>query len=718
MKRVAWLRVSSLLATLLGFSLTLSAAPASLPDASDFPAVLSRLEAQGVRGEGSPAEARVFQDLRKWFERRAVGLVVTDFQQQQDFHSFSKSLWFRVAGRKPGELVVVVPTDGLPGQSNNAGLAWAIAWADRALNIPPPVSITYFFTGAQRGAGTLMARGTGPFLKDFFPETPAAAVVLDLDNLSTPIDLNTGSGAFPSPIWLSQGLLEALQAGGFLPEIQGTQPQIFRFDLPEKRNLMQPWFDRDIPALLLTNSASRSYPPPEVVQRDFPQSMTRFLDALATGIPGYWDKHYLYFHLGDLKFFLSQQTYLIGLLGILGIVLLVFLLFATSLQRDLGSLLRGLWQLPVFFSFLFLFLYSGTWWTSELFIARGFPDFWKYSALPVLLLKVSVAIGLYFGIFLQFRRLPLSRWPGFYSYAALLVLGLGVLVSAAIELSFSFYFLWALVFAALFHLVPWRPLKFVAFALSPLWFVKSFLEIFWLAPDPEMIRITLVSGFAGNLALAAVLFPFLLLVNSYHYTRHQRQERNEKHRSRLNLGVWVATSAVLSLVLLRLDPFAGSAVPLMRQETLDLSAGTRYEEAFTPVASGLPARQELPYLNGVWDTVVSREAFLDRLVWRIRFQAFEQPETVTLSLTGDNSLLVYDANFPYTIDATGTKVSILVGRTPPKGFDLSLTLGAKVKADLKVSALFTEPSDREWRLGRWYDTTRRIRVSDVRSLAP
>jgi len=683
----------------------------------DFAASYQRVQSLTERTEGSNAEAQLFADLERRFAPKTT-LHITDFQQLQDFHSFSRSLWFRTPGKQPGELVIVVPTDSESGRSNNAGVAWAEIWAERALSTTPQVSLTFFFTGAQRGAGALAARGTLPFLRDFSPQTPAAALVLDLDNTDHPVDLTTGSGTFPSPIWLSQILLEALESRGFLPEIQGTQPQIFRFDLPERRNLLQPWFDRGIPALLLTSSVTRTDKALAREVHDLPAAIDLALAGLKGGIPGYWDKHYLYFHLGNLKFFLSQQTYLLGLLLSLGVLLMAFLLFSRTLRADLNGLLRGLWQFPVLFSFLFLFLYAGTLWSTFLVQERDFPEFWKYSPLVVLLLKVSVAIGLYFAVFLQFRRLPLSRSPDFYSFAAVLVLALSVISSAALELSFSFYFLWALIFAGLFHAVPWRPLKLLIFLLAPVWFVKSFLEIFWLAPDPELIRIALVSTFAGNLLLAAVLFPFLLLVNSYHFTRHQRQDRNEKHRSRFSLGISIATWVGLSLLLLRSDPFTDSAAPLTRLESLDLALNTRSVEDIAPFPLPSTSTSTLPFLNSVWTTTVSRAGFLDRLVWTIQFQGFEKPESVALTLVGNQNLVLYDANFPYTIDATGTKVTILVGRTPPATFALKLTLGAKIRAQLGVKAVFQGTPQREWYLGRWFNTTKVIQVHDVRDLKP
>ncbi len=704
------------LAALLALAVPLKATTGDL-GGEDFAAVFQRVQSLAERTEGSASEKQLFADLEKRFSAKTT-LHVTDFQQQQDFHSFSRSLWFRVPGRRPGELVIVVPTDSEPGHSNNAGMAWAEVWAQRAFTTAPPVSLTFFFTGAQRGAGALAARGTLPFLKDFSPQTPAAALVLDLDNTNQPVDLTTGSGTFPSPIWLSQALLEALESRGFLPEIQGTQPQIFRFDLPERRNLLQPWFDRGIPALLLNSSVTRRDKALAQSSHDLPAALDLALEGLGEGIPGYWDKHYLYFHLGNLKFFLSQQTYLWGLLLSLSLLLLAFLLFSKTLQVDLKGLLRGLWQFPVLFSFLFLFLYAGTLWSTFLLQTRDFAEFWKYSPLVVLLLKVSVGVGLYFVVFLQFRRLPISRLPSSYSFSAVLVLAVSVVGSAAIELSFSFYFLWALIFAGLFHAVAWRGVKFLFLLLAPVWFVKSLLEIFWLAPDPELIRIALVSTFAGNLLLAGVLFPFLLLVNSYHFTKPQRQEGNIKLRWVFNLGIWIAAFVALSLVVLRSDPFADSATPLTRLETLDLALNTRSVEDIAPFPLPTTKVKTLPFLNDVWKTTVSRSGFLDRLVWTIHFKGFEKPESVTLTLLGNQNLVLYDANFPYTIDTTGTKVTILVGRTPPAAFDLKLTLGANIRAQLGVNAEFQGTGAREWLMGRWFNTTKVIRVHDVRDLRP
>ena len=149
-----------------------------------------------------------------------------------------------------------------------------------------------------------------------------------------------------------------------------------------------------------------------------------------------------------------------------------------------------------------------------------------------------------------------------------------------------------------------------------------------------------------------------------------------------------------------------------------MALNTRSVEDIAPFPLPSASTSTLPFLNSVWTTTVSRAGFLDRLVWTIQFQGFEKPESVALTLVGNQNLVLYDANFPYTIDATGTKVTILVGRTPPATFALKLTLGAKIRAQLGVKAVFQGTPQREWYLGRWFNTTKVIQVHDVRDLKP
>jgi len=635
---------------------TLGAAPV-LPSPDDPPALAGWFSELGTRREGSAAEARVFSALRTWFG--PSGLEESGFQEMRGEHSFSRRLWFRVPGRTPGELIVVVPTDG----ANHRGLAWAVTWARRALENQPQVSLTFLFTGAERGAGPSAGLGSRAFLQDFYPTVPAAAVYLDADEGKTRLELTTESGLFPSPLWMVRGMTEAFYGHGLQPRFTGTAPSLFRLDLPERRNALSPWFERSIPALMVATG-----PPSLAVV----QSLEEFVASFKDGVPDRWDRHYLVFDFGSWKFFWDQGTYLVVLLAVLALLVFGYALAGRGRRGSLRVLGTGFWQIPVLFAFLFLALYAGTLLAEVIQETRGLPEFWKTSPLLVWSFKAAIAISLYLLLFLPFRQSPLSRDPDFYGQAALLGLGIMVMVAAVFELSFSFYFLWALVWCAVLVVVPWSPVRLAALLAGPLWLLKAAWDVLGPQPDLALSHWALASPLAGNFALTVLFFPFLLQINAWHFSGKRHQNRDEGLRAAAQLGLFSLATVVLGLAVLRAEP-----------------AAARLEEAPPRV---IPLKQTPR--EDLWTTQISRSAFLDRTVWLMVFrgtQGSEGPETVEFRLTSDQSLTVFDCSFPVILDADGHHARIIVGRQPPLPLEIRLTLPAKTKASLGVKVMFLGP---------------------------
>jgi hypothetical protein len=650
---------ASLVATALFFvSLATFGAPSD--PVPPGPEALARLGAgTGPRREGSPEETRVFGLLAGWFSSRAE-VHRTDFRGLDEEHSFSQQLWFRVAGSRPGDLVIVVPTDG----SNDRGLAWAVAWARDALDHGTPVSLTFLFTGAERGTGTAAGLGSRTFLQDFYPTGPAAVLYFDADPSDNGLRLTTESGIFPSPLWMVQGLSEAFERQGLEPRFSGSSPSLFRLDLPERKNLLDPWFQRSIPGVWVASGPGGT---------GMVRALEAFTAALGQGVPARWDRHYLVFDLGSGKVFWDQMTYLEVFLGASA-----FLLFGyAALGRRRGSLRvlgTALWQIPVLLAVLFLALEASTRGVSWILALRGTPDLWKSAPAMVGLFKLLTTFTLYLLVLLPFRRSPLVRDPDFYGQAALLWFGVLVMVAAAIELSFSFYFLWALVWAAVLVVAPWRPVKLAALVAGPLWMFKAAWDILGPQPDLTLARSVLVTPLGGNVLLAILLFPFLLQVSAWHFAGHRRQERNEGLRAGIQLSLWtLATVASLFLVFRMPVPAARVTAPLVH---LDLPSRSRILE---------PGTRLLPWEAPGWKTTVTRSAFLDRSVWDLEFSGTVVPEELDLTLAGDGPLTVYECTFPVVLDPQGTRARIVIGRQPPLPLDLRITLPSRTRAHLDVT---------------------------------
>jgi hypothetical protein len=684
------------------------------------------------RPEGSAAELNELKSLAEALDKANVPYTRESYSNLSNAHSFAFSLVASITGKSPNRLVLVVPVDTSTTKNAQTGLAWALAVCQKWAKEPPPLSLTIFFAGAERNVGPRTPLSSLQFLENFFPSEPVAVLILDVDTSSGSLELVPVSGASITPLWMLKSWLEAFRSAGFTVQLAGSQPQIFRFDIPEKRTLAQPWFNRGFQTLLVQNSPS---PITQKTRKDFLASLSNFMNQFPQGLPSIGDRNYIVFDAGWGAFFLTQGHYLELLLLIaLGLTVL-FLVRAPKRGIDLASWRASAWQIPVSFFFLFLFLALATSILSSLFVLRNFTSFWRYEPLPSLALKLSLTLALYFLFFFQFRRMPLSRWSKFYSYSALFVLVLETLSAAAIELSFSFYFLWALVFAVLFHLTQRRGLKILFFALAPLWFVKAIVEIFWLFPDPILTRLILLSTPVGNLGFSLLLFPFLLLAHAFHYQRHQRQERNEKHRVRVLLMLWASLSVALILLVLNLNPFHKVPAPLNWNETMNLN--TRQDDLVvsSPIlwdkldarmdsqTLNIPAHRQranlaVPFQGDILETHLTSRAFLDRTVWSLNLHTLGQASNLEILLNAVNPVVVYDCNFPFQLENGSKRVRIFIGANPPQNLDLRLTLAQDARAQLELDLDFS-PSPHVVELGtRRFQVKSTLRVHDKIRLEP
>ena len=601
----------------------------------------------------------VFSTLRHWFSGRA-DLKEVSFDKLEGEHSFSKQLWFRVPGKLPGELVVVVPTDG----ANDRGLAWASAWADRAMTRSPEVSVTFLFTGAERGSGETQGLGSRTFLQDFYPENPAAVLYFDVEDSSDQMKLTAESGAYPSPLWMVQGLTVAFQKQKLKVKFTGTAPSLFRLDLPERKNALAPWFQRTIPGLWLAGG-----PADDAVVL----ALETFVAALPQGVPAFWDRHWLAFDFGVGKVFWSQQTYLVVFLVIVALLLFGYAALGRRRRGSLRVLRKGLWQIPALLAVGFLALEAATGLATMLQESRGEPEFWRQMPLLVSSFKALVAVSLSVLFFLPFRRTPLSRDPDFYGQAALVWLGGMTLAATAFELSFSFYFLWALVWSAVLLVSRWRWLQFAALGLGPVWLFKAAYDVLGPQPDLELTRWVLASPVAGNFVLAVLFFPFLLQVAAWHFSGQRHQHRNEGLRAAIQLALWGLATLTAGLAVLRVEPAHPAAV-VPAVEHIDLTKGR-------------PA--------GLWSTQVTRSAFLDRTVWNLTFFGSLDPEEVELDLVSDAPLTIFDCSFPLVLEPEGHKARIVVGRQPPLPLVLRITLPQATSARLEVKVILQTERTRE-----------------------
>jgi hypothetical protein len=82
---------------------------------------------------------------------------------------------------------------------------------------------------------------------------------------------------------------------------------------------------------------------------------------------------------------------------------------------------------------------------------------------------------------------------------------------------------------------------------------------------------------------------------------------------------------------------------------------------------------------------------LDRSVLGIELSFAKRPDFLSLQISSENELRLYDCSLPYRVAIDGKSAEIFVGARPPEPFVLELTVPRGFEARLAVEADYLEP---------------------------
>ena len=654
------------------------------------------LQQQYPRPEGSAAELGVLRQAEQRLGELGIPTRRLDFRESDRDHSFSEVLVASVAGERRDTLLLAVPLDH-PAEASrdrdgSLSVALALGLLEAARARRPTLSLEVLFLGAEFGDGPQYPMGSRLFLRDYTSADPAMAMYLNLRAVPSRLLVRTGGRGSECPFWLIDRTTQALDAAGLFFRIRGNETQIFRFGLTDQPTMIEPYLNAGYPAVGLEGEYEGL---PAGGEEAWVASFLAFLEdfdgSFRAGIPETWDRHYLFFQIRSFFFRISERLYVILLIGVLGGALLYSLFSSRRLTRYLRLLGRDFWVLPLYFLLVFLMLFLATWALEGLQRLRNSTDLWSRLPLPFLGFKLAAPLLLFFALLPVLRRLRVPLRGGFYSAAALLCLLGDIVVLAAINLSFSYYFLWAFAFALLFSATSNRVLKLLAFLASPYWILKTVVELFSL-PVLRFCHVVLLSKLWGNLLLAAVLLPFILMYIRLHLVLPWFRISSRRTRRVLSAGLFGAILAGLGGFFLLYTPYGpGRPQPVSAEYLVDrvnaraqvvLASPAPLRDLYLLEPGALRvvdthsrlARRELPPIADLITPRVREVGFLDRKNIHLDLQPVGRPVRVRLTVSSPEEFVLYDANFPYQREPDGRRYTLLIGANPPLPLPVQLTL--------------------------------------------
>ncbi|MBN1837159.1 MAG: hypothetical protein JW820_14985 [Spirochaetales bacterium] len=708
-------RTAAVLAALLTcLTVALHAQSPLPPDARGILADRDRIRALHPRIEGSASELQLLELVEARLADLRVPYSRFGFRESDLTHSFSTCLEANLPGLLPDTLVLVAPLnhppEASPEQDGSINTALALAILERYSREPPPLSLKVLFLGAEYGGDPILdspeaeaaesdageeddyPKGSRLFLRDFYPEHRAMVLYLNLERIPSRLQLRAGGRGIESPYWLIDRLTTSLNATDIFFLVRGNENQIFRVGLTSERTIIEPYLDAGYPAASLEGEYAALSP---LEQENwvfaFNLFFASFLEGFRDGIPETWDHHYLFFQARGFYLSISEKTYVIILIAVLAGILLYGLIFTRRLRKYLRVLLRSFWALPTMLAFIFVLLFLASWAIEAVLALRNMPSLWEELPLLFLAFKITLPLLVLFILLNFLHRLPIPRRGSFYSAAALLFLLVDIIVLAIINISFTYYFLWAFAFALLFSAASNRVLKVLLFLAAPYWIVKTVFELFTL-PRLEFCQVLLLSKVSGNLLIAVVLLPFVLMFIRLRLIFPPLHIVTDRARRNATAALFVVVTGGLLSVFFLYSPYAGGRPqPVTAHYRIDADSGENRLDLSSPAPLGsvrvrnaqestvvsTQARRieiPLPATEELLETRTSSVGFLDRKNVSLTLLPAGRPYRVYLRISSADEFTLFDANFPYLRGPAGTQYEILIGANPPVPLPVELTV--------------------------------------------
>ncbi len=674
------------------------------------------------RLEGSKNEKRLFQYIEKELQRNKIPYTTEDFGDSDLVHSFSKNIEINVEGKIKDTLIVAIPLNHRAGLSKfldgAINIALGIMLVKEYTKITPPISLKFLFLGAEYGDSAQYPMGSRLFLKNFDPTYRTAVLYLNMRNIPSRLYIRSGARGIVAPYWLLQKTTNALKETDIYFLVRGNENQIFRTGLTTEKTIIEPFLKSGFPAISFEGEY-QSINPKQIVQfiGSFNIFFKKLLENFSSGFPQEWDKHYLFFQAKDFYMIIPEKLYLILYLGLFFLLILYALIFTERIKKYYRTIVKNFWTIPLILGATFLILLLSTLLLEVISQLKQIPTIWENIPTQFLIEKSLISIFLYTALYNFLRKLPISHNGSFYSASAILFLLIDILILSLINISYTYYFTWALLFTILFTISPNRYLKLIFFLISPYWLIKATSELFALRKI-DFIRIVLLSEIKGNLLLAIIILPFLFMIIrlgllfppiSRRSPGATLRRNRERRRLRIAIAAFIPAILFLAYFFFLYTPYGkGNPKPLTVTEYVDIPQKTNTLVIKSPAPIGRVMYSSLgrlinidtnsrkytmplSYVPNILTYEEKSNSFLDRKNYQLTLKPLGNPYKILLKIKSEREFILYDSNFPFQRDKTGKTYTISIGKNPPIPLKIALTLPQDRSFEILLEIKYIEP---------------------------
>jgi hypothetical protein len=673
------------------------------------------LRTQFPRPDGSAAEEGVIEYIREILDEHGIAYQAKDFDDFEEGHSFSRVIEATLPGDRADTLIIAVPLNhpyGVSGKEGGAvNLSLALTAAAYLNGRDLPVTVKLLFLGGEYAPEGKRQMGTKLFLRDYYPEHGTVVMYLRFSGYPEQVAVRTGGNGRVTPYWLINRCSASMESAGLSYDVLGNENQIYRLGISRTMNFSLPYLRHDLPALEFIGTGGGSGGTVSEAEkgawvRTFFTFLDSFLEKSEGAFPEEWDRHYLYFKLSDFSFILPEGAYILFLIGLFTSFLILAIFIRKRIGRYRRILLRKSWALLLLFAMIFLFLFLATLIVRGVSVIRGYPQLWEQNPLLFFVFKIVAAFSFFFLMYRLVKRVPFPGIRSFYSASAIVFFLLLILITSVVNVSFSYYFVWALYWSVLFSLFQNRFAKLFCFLLSPALLIKGIYDLFLLGSEGAL-EFLIVSPLYGNLFFSLLILPFaLMIIRVIRAFRDTAQIRHELHGWIL-YALPAASFVVLITYSFLFTPYTKEEPRIINvHETID----SELMERKLSIASKAPlGTVEIEGVEGYQDldagrtrsvvqyadtipelvgTEIEEKRFLDRKYLTVTVTTLGEPVELHATVLSEGELILYDSNFPFSQDPEKGRAAIYIGAYPPDPLHLEIVIPAEYDYELKLETVY------------------------------
>ncbi len=674
-----------------------------------------------------------------FIRERLNSLYIFYYEQSLDtirgYHSFASNIIIDFTGKTENTLIIVVPVNNL--EDNSFNISMALQLCEVFSKNTPGKNVKIIFTGSDfsnerlnqylafykgnleyslpvnGGAQVKTQTGSAVFLQDFFPESEVSLLYINLSNLSGGIEIGSSTKSGQTPLWFLKQVATEMELQGIESFIDVRKNRLFKagYNTDSQTDLFA---GKNIPSVYLTsfdnsNALSPASKSGIGTGKSLEEKLTSFFLSLSSApAPSETENNYITLPLDNSYFFISEKSFIIVYLCVITFFLLFAAWYSKNLSRYIRKMLKHFWIIPALFLLCFLFLLLATFTTEYIVSLKGDASLWIETPFTVFIIKILTALVLLFSsiFFLRKVRLPLSG--SFYSSSAIFMMVINLLMFQFRSITLTYYAVWALVWIILFSFLHNRLLKAACVIISYYLIYDMVLYIFTF-PALNLCRIMITDKISGNLLIAAVLMPMIMMILRVLLVQTHIDSARYRILRRSIYAITLFSVISLTLYYYRLDFFENKKQPVFTTNLIDADKRLSSITVTSPVKPGIieasikgnsiPIESKglthtvsmLDYVSMEPGITMETSFFLDRKNILIKILPEGKPVKVEVSFSAEENQIILDSNYPFTLNKNLDGGEFQIGYNPD--FPLTLDILALRETSLwfTIKLIYSEP---------------------------